>query len=94
MLFDGLNRSAYSKCPVRLSLSLIMLSVEIIETVLPVLDAHLESSPKLTEEIAWKVADEVTDTLRLRARSEVMKPMRHALTGRIVWHHLCCWLTS
>jgi len=32
--------------------------------------------------MVWEAADEVTNQLGLRARSEVMKPLRHALT---VW---------
>lgn len=34
----------------------------------------------------WDVANQVTSDLGLRARSEVMTPLRHALTGRKVSH--------
>ncbi len=39
---------------------------------------------EFNEKAVWDVADEVTTKLKLRARSEVMKPLRHAITGRSV----------
>lgn len=42
----------------------------------------------INEDVIWDVANQVTSDLALKARSEVMTPLRHALTGRKVCHRL------
>ena len=49
-----------------------------------VLDERLGDSKDFTEDMIWDTASQVASQLRLRARSEVMVSMRHALTGRTV----------
>ena len=38
----------------------------------------------MDENVGWTAVNDVVDRLRLRKRSELMAPMRHALTGRRV----------
>lgn len=38
----------------------------------------------LDEDMVWNAANHLTRTMGLRARSEILIPMRHALTGRRV----------
>lgn len=65
--------------------------VTALEAFIPAIRLRLESlieelgDPEaINEDIIWDVANEVTSQLGLRARSELMTPLRHALTGRKV----------
>jgi hypothetical protein len=71
--------------------------VTALEAFIPAVRLRLESlieelgDPEaINEDIIWDVANEVTSQLGLRARSELMTPLRHALTGRKVsfWTNL------
>lgn len=70
---------------------LIRHAVASLKAALPLLRERLESLAEETgdpqainEDLVWDVANQITSDLGLRARSEVMTPMRHALTGRKV----------
>jgi len=65
--------------------------VHSLEAFIPVLKTKLDSLAEelghplaINEDVIWDTANEVTTQLGLRARSELMTPLRHALTGRKV----------
>jgi hypothetical protein len=65
--------------------------VHSLEAFIPVLQTKLDSLAEelghplaINEDVIWDTANEVTTQLGLRARSELMTPLRHALTGRKV----------
>ncbi|ORY23635.1 putative Glutamyl-tRNA synthetase [Naematelia encephala] len=53
-----------------------------IENIILELEERIQGRTELDEDLGWDAANHLTEKLRLRARSEVMIPMRHALTGR------------
>ena len=59
-------------------------SVRILEAVIPELSERAEIELQLDEGIVWAIANEITHRLVLRARSKVMKVLRHALSGQPV----------
>lgn len=63
--------------------------VAVLEACLPLLRERLDGLAEevgrpsaINEDVIWDVANQVTSDLALKARSEVMTPLRHALTGR------------
>ena len=66
-------------------------AVDVLDAVIPLLWTRFESLAEETgnpnainEDVIWDVANQVTSDLGLKQRSQVMTPMRHALTGRRV----------
>lgn len=61
-------------------------AVSCLERIIPELEACLDDSPdgKLTTDLAWTALKPVIRELRLKSNSQLLMPMRHALTGRRV----------
>jgi hypothetical protein len=76
-----------------LKLILYHYSVRHINTMIPILEERMRhlgeregKEMAVNEDVGWDSAHDVVGANNLSRRSEVLSPMRHALTGRMVSH--------